>query len=258
VSGQLYTVSDKHPHSIFTLKILPSQVVEAEEAWAFHGPDHSDLEAIGYDEALQRFYLADERKCQVLSFDPATQKLDLIGTSWRLLSQDRGLFCAFNAGIEGLTVIGDGNGGAGLMILLAERDPRGYVIARRSDPQAPWEWSRSVVMESSALPVTDGRTLDFSGACTWQGRLFALQRNHHRVVELKIHQDLTLSELQSWSFEGTERDPKWAFQDQTYGLAEGLAISETELYIVFDNNGDVRRTDPKDRRPLLARFQHPW
>jgi hypothetical protein len=88
--------------------------------------------------------------------------------------------------------------------------------------------------------------------------LFALQRNHHRVVELKIHQDLTLSELQSWSFEGTERDPKWAFQDQTYGLAEGLAISETELYIVFDNNGDVRRTDPKDRRPLLARFQHPW
>ncbi|MDW8467354.1 MAG: hypothetical protein RML35_14670 [Chloroherpetonaceae bacterium] len=42
-----------------------------------------------------------------------------------------------------------------------------------------------------------------------------------------------------------------------FGLAEGLTMSQTNIYVVYDTNGDHRKLSKDDRRPLLFIFERP-
>lgn len=48
-----------------------------------------------------------------------------------------------------------------------------------------------------------------------------------------------------------------AYQTRVYGLAQGLAVSDDEVFMVLDNNGDARAGDPDDHRPTLMVFARP-
>ena len=59
-------------------------------------------------------------------------------------------------------------------------------------------------------------------------------------------------------FPSIETDPRTQYRDMTYGLAEGLALDDTHLYLVLDNNDDTLAADPKDNRSRLLIFANPF
>jgi hypothetical protein len=54
-----------------------------------------------------------------------------------------------------------------------------------------------------------------------------------------------------------EHDPRYMYEDRTFGMAEGIAIDEQRVYILLDNNEKARAADARDRRPTLFVFERP-
>jgi hypothetical protein len=88
------------------------------------------------------------------------------------------------------------------------------------------------------------------------GTLYGLFRNAHLVVKLERVEGV-LEETAAWSYRHIETNPDWAFLSQTYGQAEGLAISGRDVYLIFDNNLGGRQSDPGDGRPLFVHARFP-
>jgi hypothetical protein len=64
-------------------------------------------------------------------------------------------------------------------------------------------------------------------------------------------------EGRAFGYGRTENDPRYTYEDETYGMAEGLAISGREVFIVLDNNGQARAADGADHRAQLFVFERP-
>jgi hypothetical protein len=156
-----------------------------------------------------------------------------------------GLFATVGGAFEGLAWLGEGD-----FLLAAERQPRGLIRVRtRAKPITIDAW----LMEESAQTPPNGRSLDFSDLCQWRGRLFALERNRYAVTEiLPEGERFTLG--RSWSFSETETNGDYRYWHMTYGRAEGLFMTDEEILVLLDNNGDARADDPDDRRPFLFVF----
>ena len=45
--------------------------------------------------------------------------------------------------------------------------------------------------------------------------------------------------------------------DEIFGLAEGLAINNTSIFLILDNNGDPLRSDVTKKNPVLLEFKRP-
>lgn len=90
----------------------------------------------------------------------------------------------------------------------------------------------------------------------YKDTLYALERNAFVVSQL-IKENGQYRQGKGWSYEYIENDEKWLYRDTTYGLAEGLCLDDKFIYIALDNNGDARRNNPKDTRPLLFILERP-
>src|SRR5581483_5240016 len=123
-----------------------------------------------------------------------------------------GLFATPGAGIEGVALLGE------RLIVAAERQPRGLMVARSADGPA-----RALRLDETRLRLPPARVPDFADLCAEGGRLFALARN---------------AEGPAWSF--AETSAAYPYHDRRYGLGEGLALDRDHVYVVLDNNGDAR------------------
>lgn len=244
-AGKLLMVADKHDAAIFELR-LGNERATAEPflKLAPIEPSPLDLEGLARD-GDGAWLLASEAQHRVLR---ATADGS---TSWATPSLESegaraGLFAKRGAGLEGITRLPDG-----ALLLAAEREPRGLL---ESNPSRN-EW-HAQAMARSRCPAPQARANDWADLTVWQGRVFALARNAHRVVELKKEGGVW-QEGPAWSYAHAENDPRFAYEDRRFGLGEGLAIDDRYVYVVLDNNRTARAAAPQDQRALLFVFRRP-
>jgi hypothetical protein len=249
VDGVLYTVADKIDDTLFRIEI-GEEAARLIPHIRFRPPQSGrmDWEGVTADRA-GTFYLIAERQARLLRLTPD-------GTaSWAgpdLMTEGRevGLFPKVNAGLEGVVWLGPNH-----WLAAAEREPRGLVEWWGNDGEARVEASiQSDSPFKSALPLL--RLPDYSGLCADGERVYALFRNAHLVVRLE-KSDGQWRETAAWSYRHIETRPDLAYQSQTYGQAEGLAVDGQDVYIIFDNNLGPRQAAPRDRRPLLVHARFP-
>lgn len=242
--GRLLTVSDKHDDTIFELSLQSDRAV-ARPLLTFEPPSGKalDLEGLtGYDDGS--LLLASESHCRLLVVSPSghahwsTPSLEELG-------REAGLFQKSNAGLEGVARVGK------QLVLAAEREPRGLLEAD--------DEGRHVVayrMPAAACTARSKRSADISDLTVSDGELFALERNAHLIVRL-ARVDGRYREAGYWSYARAENDPRYRYEDRTFGLAEGLALDAQHVYVVLDNNEQPREAALDDRRPQLFVFERP-
>jgi hypothetical protein len=153
-----------------------------------------------------------------------------------------------NAGLEGVTLLDTGQ-----ILLAGEREPRCLILLDPSGDRASAEvWS----MQQSAYPFEPGRSPDYSDLTLSGQRLYALSRNAYLIVRLE-RTPHGFREGRAFSYRHAEDDPRYRYQDRKFGMAEGVAVGEHEVFVVLDNNGKARAADGADRRPLLFVFERP-
>jgi len=274
--GHMLTVSDRHDDTIY--EIIWSGGAGAGEAAAAHldvatlrpflqlrppanGPRPNDLEGIALDATAATataahpagaLLLASEGRSRVLRVAPdgatawITPPLDDIVRPLNMLRLN-------NAGLEGIVRLPNGR-----ILLAAERDLRGLIelpaggLRDAHDLAAMQAWA----MPDSICTPPPGRGNDFADLAIWDNQIFALERNCHVVMRIE-RTPTAWVERAGWSYTRTENDPRFAYADRAFGVAEGLALDDQHVFIVMDNNHDHLAADPKDRRPRLFVFRHP-
>ena len=268
LDGRLLTVSDRHDDAVYEI-LVSSDVAAVAVAIATlrpfvrlrppdNGPRPTDLEGVVFDgtdgHGGARLLLASEGRSRILRVEAGgathwlTPSLDEIG-------RPLGMLHINNAGLEGLARLPNGR-----ILVAAERDLRGLIELPAAglydehdrghvDVQA---WA----MPSSICTPPPGRENDFADLTVWNGQVFALERNCHVVMRIE-RTPTAWVERGGWSYARTENDPRFAYHDRRFGVAEGLAIDDRHVFIVMDNNHDHLAAAASDRRPRLFVFRHP-
>lgn len=262
VNGRLYTVSDGDDPTIYALDIDGHRAV-AKPALVVSSPTPGvalDFEGIAAD-GDGAFLLSSEAQARVLRVTKdghsawVTPTLTSVG-------QTLGLLQAHNAGLEGVARLADGT-----LLLAAERDAPGLiqvppaaggrVQAGLANPGVTKPEIRALTVPDCGCLHTARRHADLSDLTTSGTQVFALARNEQRVVRLE-QKGGSWEAVEAWSFKATENDPRYAYLDQRFPLAEGLVVTEDHVYVVLDNNQtNGRQADPKDTRPTLFVFKRP-
>jgi uncharacterized protein YjiK len=247
VDGKLFAVSDKHDDTLFELELAADRA-RAIPALRFEAPRGArlDLEGLARD-ADGAFLLASEGRYQILRVTPAG-KAEPVCTSLEAFGESVGLFARFNAGIEGVVRLPDGG-----LLVAAEREPRGLI---ELPGPGVLDGARAWPMPGSRCPAGAARGNDFSDLAILAGDVYALARNAHLVVRLERAANRWL-ERGAWSYALTENDPRYAYRDRTFGIAEGLALDADRVFLVTDNNQQARAQDSADRRAQLFVFRRP-
>ncbi|MCS7012397.1 MAG: SdiA-regulated domain-containing protein [Chloroherpetonaceae bacterium] len=247
----LYAICDDHGDMIFRLRVGEDKVV-AEPFVRFPAPSlRPDFEGLDCD-SCGNFYIVSESECRIffVSHDGAVAKW--LMPSFEEAGKAAGLFQKFNAYPEGLALISPNE-----FFVAAERSPRGLIrLVRDSLRPEEWDVKKIYVCDYTAMQLAPPRVPDFAGLHYEQGRLFALARNHDAIVELSLSQD-SVFEAQCWSYREIAARDSLQYSDMRFGLAEGLTMSQTNIYVVYDTNGDHRKLSKDDRRPLLFIFERP-
>lgn len=250
-AGILYVVCDKTDDRIFRLEITDDYA----RMWThlrFQPPARSmDYEGVTID-SRGNFYLISEYHHRILRVTPAGIA-EWFGPNFRTFAEPEGMLRRFNAGLEGITLLEDGS-----FLLAAEREERGLI---RWNPE---HGEDSPPMAIKAMPRTRftsalafWRIPDFSGLATDSNRVFALFRNAHLVVELEREGDLFVESERAWSFAHVENDPRFAYLEERFGQAEGIAVNGNRVYLIVDNNQGARLADSSDTRPQLFILEFP-
>ncbi len=240
----LTMVSDKHDRAIYALSLgttrARARALVAVPALA-HGP--LDFEGLPRD-ADGPWLLASEAQFRVLKVT-ADGNASWATPSLRGIGEASGLFQTSGAGLEGIARVGSD------LLLAAEREPRGLLESNAARDQ--WQ---AFVLRDSTCPAPLSRPNDFADVTVDGGRVFALVRNSHLVVELHERAGVW-EEGRAWSYARTENDARFAYTDRKFGLGEGLALDARHVYVVLDNNGTARAPERSDHRPLLFVFRRP-
>lgn len=246
VNGRLFTVCDKTNDTVFEI-IFTADGARMVPHTTFTPPARGSMDWEGITVSADgRFCLISEthgRMFIVGDADWATPDLRGAGRSI-------GLFKRYNAHFEAITALDEGH-----FLGAAEREPRGLVEWQRSGNN--WQtqaWLKEQSPFMGDLPLL--RVPDYSGMDTSGERVFALFRGASLVVEL-VRTEEGWQEIAAWSYAAYERDPAWAYENQTYGQAEGLVVDGRDVYIVFDNNRGGRSSDPADTTSMLLHLRFP-
>lgn len=261
--GKVIFVSDKHEGEIFQLAFGQDGVATAETwkditelpeppkqkySWwmsikrflaeLFGVSGGVDWEGITCDRQ-GNLYLASEYYFSVLKVDQAGGKEWLIDGLYKT-GHDKGLFQKDNAYIEGISIDRDG------VLLAVEREPRGFISVNKG--------AASVYVQPGPQISEEGLPYDYAGLDVYQGKNIVLERNHYKVCEFSK----AFETRACYSFKNVAMSSDWGYHTGKYGLAEGLAIDGESLWIIVDNNGDARKSNPDDNRSTILRFKNPF
>lgn len=173
-------------------------------------------------------------------------EISWLNTDLLKAGKQQGLFQVDNAYVEGIASPNGQN-----FFVAAERQPRGLAKISKSDETWKTEFYST---ETSPIPPKEGRSSDFSGLAVYNNMLYSLERNASAVCARHID---NLKPTQCWSYAHIEESTDFRYQDNTYGLGEGIIFTNEYLLVVLDNNGDSRLTNPADRRAQVFIFQKP-
>lgn len=257
--GELWMVSDRHNQQVFQLQLnrdshtataiprlhldkIPKPSLQSYDfgtQWWSQLSRRYDWEGISCD-TQGNLYLLSETLSQVLRIAQNGQP-HWLGELAYLAGRDKGLFEQFNAKAEGLAV------NAEKLFMAAERQPRGIIVQSRLQPEQ---------VKAHYLNGFPDLTHpeDFSGLWQEGEQLYTLERNHFQVCRRQIE---TMATEQCWSYEQAEHHPDYAYHDQRYGMAEGIARLGQYLYLLLDNNESPRLNASRDTRAQLLVFKLP-
>lgn len=248
--GMVFTLADKVDDTLFRIEFEAGRAVMVEHL-KFQPPGRGrmDWEGLTVD-ADGNFYLASEAMARIAVVDAGSGEARWVSPDLKTVGRQAGLFQKRNAGLEGLVWLGEGH-----WLAAVEREPRGLIEYRSSHGI---EAVSPQLMDKTAFPQALSllRIPDYSGLTYHNGAVYALFRNGHLVVQLAQTAD-GYAEVAAWSYAHVETDPQWAYAEQAYGQAEGLAISGERVFIVFDNNRGGRAADGDDRRSLFLEARFP-
>ncbi len=250
--GEMYAVSDRHVDTIFRFEFA-ADVARAVPCVTFTGPDpypwigYMDLEGIAVAPD-GGFFLAPEWGFAVCHVPAGGGLARWVTPDVKSAGMSAGLFATKDGFVEGIAVLGDGH-----FLLAAERGPRG-VIEISGGLDATRVTAQRMV--PSRYPLPEDRGTDWAELATWRGRVFALARNQHLVVELERSAEGGWGEGQAWSYGATEKAAPHRFTDMSYGWAEGLLIDDASITVLLDSNNLDREGRPGDKRSWLFRFKN--
>lgn len=250
-AGVLYVVCDKTDNRIFRLEIGEDRARMLTHL-RFQPPARSmDYEGITLD-GRGNFYIVSEYHHRILRVTPAGDA-EWYGPNFRTFAEPEGMLRRFNAGLEGITLLDDGS-----FLLAAEREERGLIRWHPEDgEEAPPRALEAMPQTRFTAALAFWRIPDFAGLARDGNRLFALFRNAHLVVELEPDGDLFTESDRAWSYAHVENDPRYAYVEERFGQAEGIAVNGNRVYLIVDNNQGPRLADPDDIRPLLYILEFP-
>jgi hypothetical protein len=259
--GELLTVSDKHDDTIYAIE-RGTTAATLRPFVRFEPPTEEPpaLDLEGLSAAPDGgWWLASEGQLRVLHVQaadaangadgPLRGRARWLTPSLRAVGAAKGCFHVPNAGFEGIALSSPDR-----LLLAVEREPRALLELGlgRAAPAPDLQ-----LMPASIYPAEPGRQEDFADLTRFGGQLYALVRNAHLVVRLERDPEGRWREGRAFSFRNAENDPRYRYVSRTYGLAEGLAMTEREVFVVLDNNGQAREADAGDRRPMLFVFERP-
>ena len=198
-----------------------------------------DLEGLAVDDQ-GRWYVCDEISRDLFRFDHRTGKTERLATDWspvrKWLSEDG------NASWEGLAI------GGGSLFVANERSVGRIIVVSMST----WNVLRTF---SVSPPDRPARDVHYSDLCWNADRLWVLCRESQCI--LKVEPDAGRVEA-AFGYGAIERDPKHGYLNPLpVGFVEGLAVEANTAWLLVDNNGFGRISDPKDVRPTLWRCRMP-
>jgi uncharacterized protein YjiK len=248
---RFFVVSDNDDDTIYELSVRTDHAILEPHltftAPALPGVNKLDFEGIDCDPE-GNFYLVSEAAHRVLRVSKDGRQTSWITGDLEEAGRRQGLFQVRNGGLEGIAYVSDNR-----MFVSAERQARGIIELRfREDWVQPRVWNCDERNEHSS----SNRPPDFSDLHFDSGRLYALLRGDEGIAQLREEGDRLRTE-EFWSFRQTLSDPAYSYRDLTFGMAEGLTMDQNRVYLIVDNNGDSRTTDPDDTRPLFYIFHRP-
>jgi hypothetical protein len=188
--------------------------------------------------------LASESEAGILIFSLNGRYIDTIG----LYSDARraGYFNDYNAFIEGVASHDDTIFGA------VERGPRGIVtIKKRANDGLNISFKN--LPNNKKLEYIKN-SIDVSDLEVFNGNLYSLERGASAICKRDYER---IESISCYSYKQVERAVDTSYLSTEFGVGEGLAISDSKIYVAFDNNGEGRKTDPNDIRPLIIEFYKP-
>jgi hypothetical protein len=178
--------------------------------------DFEGLGACGGD-----LYIANERARHILRVrKEVVERLPIDFSSFKELREGGG-----NTGFEGVAV----DCQEGLMYVAKERSPRAILTVRMKD------WKVLGVQDIEPSSTLSGNAFgverDFSDLAFEGRHLYVLERSTRQIAKVNPS---AMKVLARFSYEHAERGLYNA--DPRFGLAEGLALSSSEVIIALDNN----------------------
>ena len=264
---QLLMVSDKHDQLIYSLDVqndkahirafrnldkLPANPyntipwTQKIKLWLINTitGNYLDWEGITCDDS-NNLYLLSESTVSVLKISPDGE-LSWLNNSLYDEGSAAGVFLKTYG--EGLTWSHDNQ-----IFIAAERQPRGLIQTTLLNGELITQ--RIAVLDNTSLPqpTEHQRATDFTGLMMVHNHLFTLERNHSALCQRTIP---SFEATHCWSYAHIENAPEFRYEDNQYGLAEGMVLHQNKLYLVFDNN-QQKNTANADNSPLLLEFMVP-
>ncbi len=249
--GELLMVSDADQDKIFRLEPesvsvtaieylrlenIPVQPVPLHEEWGY------DWEAIACDEN-ENLYLMSEELGNILVIKNFKAS-HWLNTPIYNLGKPLGFFALGNAGAEGIARFGEAQ-----IIVAAERSEAGLLeIDIKTD---------KVVQHHTLGPTSEGAfPEDVSDLHIEGNKIYSLQRFHSKICRRNLNAEQLTAEI-CWGFKQVEKADEYLYQESFYGKAEGLTRIGNKIFVVLDNNGQYRKNNQEDKRPLLFVFEKP-
>lgn len=250
--NNLLTVSDRHNETIFTLKIN-DQDVSTSEYITMMPPnlsvDIQNSKALDWEGIAcgpkDHIFVTSEALGRILRINLNNKASWFDEPSIDEIGIRLGLFKNDNAKIEGIAW-GEGR----TFYIAAERSPRGLMGLQAKQTKI-LQW-KSHVFPNETI---NGRTTDFSGLHFQDKKLYTIERNHNWICRRDPRRHY--KEEACWSYEHVERSEEYHYENTYYGIAEGMTVHNQVLYIVTDNNNEVRKNDSDDPRAQLFTFKLP-
>jgi hypothetical protein len=249
--GEFYTVSDDHDHTIFKLEILEDRVLLRPHI-QFTAPKlpklmRLDLEGITCDNE-GNFYLCSEGADQILFVSRDGSEVHWVFESLKPYGQEKGFFQIRNAGLEGIALIDPDQ-----FVLCIERQPRGVVRLNLTGNPTRVE---IFDLDETKWKLPEERFPDFTGLYSEGDDVYVLTRGASVISKL-VFKNNHVELSPRWSYSQIENSDEWRYANTLFTSGEGLCMDEDLIYVILDNNGEYRYSNPKDKRPLLFIMQKP-
>ena len=272
---RLFTINDKLDHlDIFSITLgkkkgafdYPASLKRAlrgKDTYPHKGKGswHSTLDTEGIARCGAYFYMMSERKSLVYRVHAKTGK-----TTHHLLAYKtyraqhpkqtkkwKALDRFANAGFEGIACSQKHQA----LYLIKERGPRFILVTNMptGTTHSPLTIKTHFDTPHLGLPQkVAGRTCppDFGGAAVFGDFLYVLYRNARAIQKVDLK---TFKTVATQSFAKTVKN--LYTRDKPYGFAEGIVVTQANIYLIFDNNARARINQPKNRQPDLLAFTRP-